>query len=276
MKRFLSITFLCAASLSTFAEIRHEFVCVDNQKNQLIYVNQFKDASWKTPIPKGSRDLFLLDDERIIVSHPDGAEIYSLKDGKSLTRFDGFTGVCSVSRTPDGTFLLGSPAGFTEMAASGKKPKTVQSRGPTAHLRLARELKNQNIVYCAGYEIFEINPEGDVVWQHKSDGKTYLALQQDDGAFLSTKGKEVQLVRVERNGVETVVAGGADVHPDAHLAWFSGFDLLPNGNVVVANWRGHGFTGESKHLFEFNADNEIVWSWDDPEVKGVTTVQIIR
>ena len=56
----------------------------------------------------------------------------------------------------------------------------------------------------------------------------------------------------------------------------SGYDPLPNGNVVIANWRGHGFDGESKHLFEFNADNEIVWSWDDPTVKSVTTVQVIR
>lgn len=275
MKHLLPAVLLSAFFFSAWAEVKHEFVCVDNQKNQLVYINQFKDDSWKVPLPPKSRDIFLIDDERVIVSHPDGAEIYRLSDGKSLNRFNGFKGVCSVSRTPNNTLLLGSPSGFIEMDDSGKTLRKIISKGTTGHLRLARMLENGNIVYCAGFEIFEIDTNGNVVWTHKSTGKTYLALKQDD-TFLSTMGKEVQLVRVERDGTETVVGGGKENHPDVNMAWFSGFDTLPNGNVVVANWRGHGFKGESKHLFKFNADNKIVWSWDDPEVKGVTTVQMIR
>lgn len=276
MKRFLSITFLCAASLSTSAEIRHEFICVDNQHNQLVYVDQFKEASWKIPLPKGSRDLVLLDDKRVLVSHPDGAEIYRLKDGKSVQRFQGFNGVSSASLTPDGNFLIGSPAGFTELDKDGQTVRTVVSKGVTNPLRLARMLPNGNILYCSIHSVHEIDPDGNVLWEHTTTGKAYLALKQADGSILSTLGQEVQLLRIARDGTETVMAGGKENHPDANLAWFSGYDLLPNGHVVIANWRGHGFKGESSHLFEFTADNKIVWRWDDPEVKGVTTVQIIR
>lgn len=269
------LTVLFLSALLGRAEIKHEFVCVDNQHNQLVYVDQFTGTSWKIPLPKGSRDLVLLDEKRVIVSHPDGAEIYRLKDGKSIRRFEGFQKVCSVSPAEDGHFLLGSPEGFTVIDSSGKIVRTVLSKAPVDHLRLARMLKNGNIIYCADYDIFEIDTDGEPVWTHKDTGKTYLALKLGK-SLLSTRGKEVQLVRVERDGTETIVAGGKENHPNANLAWFSGYAPLPDGNVVVANWRGHGFEGESKHLFEFDAENKIVWSWDNPDVKGVTTVQVIR
>jgi len=277
MTKILSAVLFAAWLFNAQAEVRHEFVCVDNQHNQLVYVNQFSPKiSWKTPLPKGSRDLVLLDDKRVLVSHSDGAEIYSLKDGSSLSRFQGFSGVQSASLTPKGNILIGNPTGFTEIDLDGKTLRTVVSQGSTKPLRLARMLKNKNIVYCAGLEIHEIDPKGKVLWTHKSEEKTYLALEQNDGSFLSSMGKKVQVVRIARDGTETVVAGGKDKHPGAALAWSSGFAPLPNGNIIVANWRGHGFDKPSKHLFEFNADNEIIWSWDDSDVAGVTTIQVIR
>jgi hypothetical protein len=263
--------------LTAQAEIQHEFICVDNQKNQLVYVNQFEpESSWTVSVPKGSRDIDLLADERVLVSHSDGAEIYRLRDGKSAQQFQGFKGVTSASQTPDGSFLIASPSGFSEIDSKGKTLQTIQPDGSIKHLRLARMLKNGNILYCAGFSIFEIDANGSVVWEHTTQGKSYLAIEQNDKNLYSTQGKEVQLLRIDRDGKETVVCGGTDSHPDANLAWLSGYDVLKNGNIVIANWRGHGFTKPSKHLFEFNADNEIVWSWDDPDVKGVTTVQVIR
>jgi hypothetical protein len=45
------------------------------------------------------------------------------------------------------------------------------------------------------------------------------------------------------------------------------FQLLPNGNVVMANWQGHGdgHGREGIQLLEFNAAGEIVWSWGQAE-----------
>ncbi len=276
MKKHVISILSLAFGLCACAEIRHEFVCVDNLYSQLLHVDQFSGTSWAVPLPQGSRDLFLLDDQRVLVSHPDGAEIYRLKDGASLRRFEGFADVSSASRTPRGTFLLGSLSGFHELDESGNKLRTIVPESPLVHLRLVRMLENGNILCCAGYDIHEIDPSGKVLWSHRSAGKTYLALDQGDGSCLSTKGGLVELVRVRRDGSETVVCGGSGSHPDASLAWFSGFYPLPNGHVVVANWRGHGYDKPSRHLFEFNAANEIVWSWDDPNVKAVTMVQVIR
>jgi hypothetical protein len=47
------------------------------------------------------------------------------------------------------------------------------------------------------------------------------------------------------------------------LDWFSGFEFLPNGHLVVANWLGHGAQGKGPHIVEVDADNKLVWSWED-------------
>jgi hypothetical protein len=42
--------------------------------------------------------------------------------------------------------------------------------------------------------------------------------------------------------------------------------LLPNGNIVLANWQGQspGFGNSDVQLLEFNPAGEIVWSWNKP------------
>jgi hypothetical protein len=46
------------------------------------------------------------------------------------------------------------------------------------------------------------------------------------------------------------------------------FQLLPDGNIVLANWQGHGpgFGGSGVQLLEFNPRGEIVWSWSKSDL----------
>ena len=71
--------FLCftIASVATAADIKHRWVCVDNGANRLIHVDQ-NDTSknWSIAIPGGSRDLQLLDNEKLLVGHGNGAAAY--------------------------------------------------------------------------------------------------------------------------------------------------------------------------------------------------------
>ena len=71
--------------------------------------------------------------------------------------------------------------------------------------------------------------------------------------------------------------GGQDKHTDVDLTWFSGFDVLENGNVVVANWRGHGYEGDGPQIIEFDADNRVVWTWAElAKAKYVTNVLVLE
>ncbi len=81
------IPYLCLAiaSMATAEDIKHRWVCVDNGANRLIHVDQ-NDTSknWSITIPGGSRDLQLLGDGKLLVSHGNGAAEYRLADGKRL------------------------------------------------------------------------------------------------------------------------------------------------------------------------------------------------
>ena len=53
--------------------------------------------------------------------------------------------------------------------------------------------------------------------------------------------------------------------------------MLKNGNVVVANWRGHGYEGDGPHIIEFDADNRVVWTWAElTKAKYVTNVLVLE
>jgi hypothetical protein len=50
--------------------------------------------------------------------------------------------------------------------------------------------------------------------------------------------------------------------------FYAMFQLLTNGNLVLANWQGHGpgFGRSGVQLLEFNPAGEIVWSWSKADL----------
>jgi hypothetical protein len=50
--------------------------------------------------------------------------------------------------------------------------------------------------------------------------------------------------------------------------FYAMFQLLPDGNIVLANWQGHGpgFGNSGVQLLEFNSTGEIVWTWSKAEL----------
>lgn len=49
---------------------------------------------------------------------------------------------------------------------------------------------------------------------------------------------------------------------------------LANGNMVFGNWLGHGQLGKAPHLFEVTPDKKVVWTYENPTMKALGTVQV--
>jgi hypothetical protein len=50
---------------------------------------------------------------------------------------------------------------------------------------------------------------------------------------------------------------------------FAGFQILPNGNIITANWEGHssGNGGTGIQVLEFTPAGDVVWTYQqDPTV----------
>jgi hypothetical protein len=90
------------------SSIKHTLYMVDNGFNKLIFLNQ-KDASknWTVSIPSGSRDLQLVANNKILVSHGNGAAEYDRTTGVKGWSISTYSGVLTAQRLANGNTLVG-------------------------------------------------------------------------------------------------------------------------------------------------------------------------
>lgn len=288
MKKFVATLFVVFAfACSCFPAdkpVQHRFLAVDNGGNLLIYVDQFHpEKSWSVPIPAGSRDIQVLGSEpnaRVLVSHGNGAAEYDLATGKKLAwEVTRYKGIQSSIRLPDGnTLLCGGDATIYTLDATGKELSVVKCKSKV-NVRLMRLLDNGNLLIGLAhpYAIMEMTRGGDVVKMIETKGKGYKALLLPNGHYLSSAGDESKLVELDKDGKEVGFVGGKNEHPSLGLDFVSGWDVLPNGNKVLANWLGHGKQGKGVHIAEFTPDNKAVWQWADHKLaKQITNVKVLE
>lgn len=284
---------------------KHILYLVDNGLNKLLYINQ-KDPSksWTIPIPSGSRDLQLVANNKILVSHGNGAAEYDRTTGVKGWSVSTYSGVSTAQRLANGNTLLGwaRPASGTtpakvmlsEVNSGGKEVSRVTINHITT-FRLARRLLNGNTLITGDinndlkFKVFEVNATGAIVWQQfLYGGKGYVANRLANGETQATMGPvgnlyqpgkdDNKVLQLNRTGAMVKFWGGMDNHPTAELRKFSGYSVVPsNGNILVANWLGDGNNGKGPHAVEFDANNNLIWSWKDfSAAQTVTNVLVIE
>ena len=261
---------------------RHRFVCIDNKRNNLILVDQFKpQRSWTRQIPAGSRDIQILDKSTLLVSHGNGAAEYDMCTGTPLTwKVDMYRGIQSARRLQNGNTLLASILGVIyTVGPTGEEIDKNTIKKSKLDLRLVRLLENGNLLIGAKSPsaVLETKITGELVRTLPLPGKGYKALQLDNGHILASTGDEVKVVEMDKTGKIVSFVGGKDVHSDLGLDFCSGWDILKNGNIVMVNWLGHGKHGTAPHLVEFSRDNKVAWKWEDHKIAAqVTNVKVLK
>ncbi len=276
--RYLAVLALVATATPASGATEHRFLAIDNGRNRLLCVDQRQPAAgWNVSIPPGSRDLQVLDGNRVLVSHGNGAAEYDLGSGQRRTWVvDRYAQVSSAQRLADGRTLLGAngAAGVVVYELDRDGGELGQRRlDRLKDLRLLRVLDNGHLLLTVSgpCRVLEIDGQGKIVWQAKLPDKGYKAERLPNGNTLASTGGAATVVELSPAGEPVSAVGGKQNHPRLGLDWLSGYDLLPNGNVVVANWLGHGKQGTGVHLVEFNRDNGVVWTWADHEQAATIT-----
>ena len=272
-------------------DIKHVLYKVDNGLSNLIFLNQ-KDPSksWTVSIPAGSRDLQLVANNKVLVSHGNGAAEYDRTTGVKGWSISTYSGVSTAQRLANGNTMLGwstaasgsTPAKvmFSEVNSAGTEVSRVTINNITT-LRLARRLSNGHTLFTGDinndlkFKVFEADANGTIVWEQLLyGGRGYVAYRLGNGKTLATMGPigalwepgkdDNKVLELSPTGAIVRFWGGMANHPNARLRKFSGFSVVPkNGNIVVANWLGDGNIGTGPHAVEFDANNKLVWSWED-------------
>ncbi|HZP61631.1 MAG TPA: hypothetical protein VFB27_15000 [Opitutaceae bacterium] len=287
---------LCFCAGLRGAPIQHDFLAIDEGLSNLMRVDEKSPKkNWLVHIGKDHpRDMQLIGGNRLLISHDQGYAIFDLTTGKLLKDVSLYHDISSVRCLPNGHLLvigvdfdlakknkgdnpLGDPTGrhviFAEFDANDKVVRRTAYIGDYA--RLVRETA-QGTFLCGCNTMFrEGDANGNWIREIPVEGFTHAwkAVRLPNGDTLMSAGYGTSqkkgssfMVEVDATGKIVRKFGAAgDVPPEVHPYFYATFQLLPNGDVVVANWQGHraGHNYSGVQILEFDPKGAIVWEWSD-------------
>ncbi|HRI78552.1 MAG TPA: hypothetical protein PLR06_03370 [Cyclobacteriaceae bacterium] len=264
---------LCCGALGFAASgqsVGRKLILRDEGLSQLSYVDlSAPEKNWIVPIPPG-RDLQLTGRGRVLIGTGTGYEEREISTGKKVNELTAFTGTLSAHRLRNGNTLL---AGLNWQGKDGMVLAEIDEGGNTKKLlhfpqfnyvRLVRETQTGNFLITADSVVFESDATGKILWRAiikcKRQPHSWQALRISNGETIVSSGfaANFQIFDTAGKPVRSITAP-EEVHP----YFFAGFQILKNGNLVVANWQGHGagFGASGIQLLEFSPEGKMVWSW---------------
>jgi hypothetical protein len=278
--------------------IRHDFLAIDEGLSNLMRVDETNPAhNWLVHIGhEHPRDMQLEGGNRLLISHDSGYCEYDIATGARLKDVTSFHDVSTARRLANGHLLLagveitepkrnkgdmplGDPAGkhveFVEYDEAGKEVSRTWYTGD--YLRLIRETEQGTYLCACNTEFKEADGHGHWIHEYPFPGfqHAWMALRLPDGTMYMSSGygtavptrpwSTAFMVELPPKGKARWFGAAGQVPRKVHPYFYGMFQVLANGDLVVANWQGHraGHNNEGEQLIEFNRQGRIVWTWND-------------
>lgn len=243
------------------------------------------------------RDLQLIGNERILRSTPQGYLELGLADGKLVREVSlpGVPAIESARRLPSGnTVVLGNGEGgiyLQELDSAGKpiSGRRIVCEGALKG-RLARRTAQGTWLFCSDTDGRRVIHEAD--FEHGARelftmpksvpaDSMLKALRVAPDRLLVSTGYAASLVLIDtaRGEVVQTIGGKAQAEP-AHLRrplspnFFSGFQVMPDESLLIANWQGHGpsHARDGYQVLMYSATGELTWTFDQTEYPRMTSL----
>ncbi len=258
--------------------IHHEFIAIDEGRATLLRINE-RDPSknWIVPIGQPqTRDMQLAGGNKILIGHHRGYTEFDLALGRVVKEFAALEGVTAARRQPNGHTLIAGVdiAGAKGTAVLELDPddrEVHRAIFPGDYVRLIRQREQGSYLMCCTARVREGSRDGKYLREFPVDGfyHAWKSLRLPDGHLIVTAGYGAFVVELDADGKILRKFGGKESVPEKVRPFFYAmFQLLPNGNIVLANWQGHGegHGAEGVQLLEFNPRGEIAWSWSKADL----------
>jgi hypothetical protein len=280
-----------ATSLPLFAkEIQHRFLICNFMGKSLHYVDQFDSAkSWNLDMGYPVFDMQLVGDHQLMVNQDKGYHIYDLMTQKRVRSFssDKLKGVVSMRKLDDGrTFFVTQSCLVYQFDKEGKfiteyeMPKVVNS------VRMMRFAPNGNILLACRDGAFELSlkkglqPEERVVKQFllPRPKTAWMALYAPDKTKVYVSGGYSKGFYTFNLAGELLKDTVIEQPKGLHNFFYSGFQILKSGNIVMSNWTGHNMKDfkPGLKLVEFDKDYNVIWSWNEEFGGTVNNVIVLE
>jgi hypothetical protein len=258
--------------------IQHEFIAIDEGHATLLHINEREQSkNWIVPIGQpAARDMQLIGDGKILIGHHHGYSEFDIVLGRLEKEFKSLEGVTAVRRQPNGhTIIAGvdipGAKGVAVLELDANDEEIHRAIFPGDYVRLIRQTEQGTYLMSCNDRIREGSREGNYLREFLVEGfyHAWKSLRLPNGNLMVTAGYGAFVVELDANGKILRKFGGKESVPEKVRPFFYAmFQPLPNGNVVLANWQGHGpgFGNSGVQLLEFNHAGEIVWSWSQADL----------
>jgi len=271
-----SLALLAAQSPVLSAEskpLKYAFVCSGNGG-----VWRFTRDGKRKQLAKAKKvnDLTVLSSGNVLYADRDFGVREVDSNGKVVFELKVDGEVHGVCRLPDGTTAIGECGAMKirRVDAKGKpaaKPVTIKTSTKNAHrhMRNFRTLDNGNYLVCHEGQgvVREYDPKGKMVGDLKSPSP-FSALRMKNGhTLVSGGGGKVKITEYDKKSKVVWRLMKNDLK-GVKMGYAAGLQLLSNGNIVLCN---HSHGKGLIPLLEITRDKKIAWSFDDKEMREVSS-----
>jgi hypothetical protein len=213
---------------------------------------------------------------KILIGHHHGFSEFDLTLGRLTKEFKSLAGVTAARRQPNGRTLIAGvdilpTKGVVVLELDVNDQEIRRTIFPGDYVRLIRQTNADTYLMSCNDRIREGSHYGKYLREFPVEGfyHAWKALRLPNGNFIVTAGYGAFVVELDPNGKIVRKFGGKESVPEKVCPFFYAmFQLLPNGNIILANWQGHGpgFGNSGVQLLEFNSTGEIVWTWSKADL----------
>jgi hypothetical protein len=243
------------------------------------------EVVWKTQAEGAwARAAQLIGNNQILGGTSTGYQVFDITTGKITKTVTGFGNTQSAYRTVIGeTMLTRNGALLTFLDKNDKMAHQISYPG-YGYVRVGRPTRNGTYLIPSDTTLIEGDASGKVLW--KANGAEWghiweaLLMKSGDTLLCTAFGSSCDVVDQVTHKVTKRY--GTKQMPNAAMFrpnFFSEYEILPNGNIITANWQGHGGGngGSGIQVIEFNPAGDVVWYWkqDPAAFSSIQGVQVL-
>ncbi|MCL3781122.1 hypothetical protein EMN47_12100 [Prolixibacteraceae bacterium JC049] len=216
----------------------------------------------------------------VLFTHRTGIDIVSPKN-ETVFQYKSEHEVYACQPLANGNIMVGecSAGRIIEIDRKGKiqkiVPLTYKVGGHTC-FRGARKLKNGHylVSHYGDKTVREYNSKGKVVAEFIRPHAVYAAQRLDNGETIVS---DRFCISIYSKKGKLIWEFNTKDHPELGVYHLTGFQLLPNNEIVVCNWLGHKPYHKGIPLFRINRKKEITWTYKNAEATySCTNIQLLK
>ena len=266
-------------------DVHHSFVCTDYTQGKVFVISDDGKKEWEYPA-ENCNDIWILPNGNFLFNTGKGVKEVT-RSKKVIFNYESESQIYACQRLPNGNTFIGecNSGRLLEVSREGKIVKEVKllpdnTDGGHAYMRNARKLKNGNylVAHYGLDKVCEYDSTGILVREIPVTGGPHSVIRLPDGNTLiacTDHNGDPGVVEADTNG-KIIWKLSKDELPGIGLKFMTGMQYLPNGNLLLTNWLGHGQFGKAPHAFEITRDKKVIWVYSDTSIlKTMSSIQLL-